>query len=596
MPAHCWQPGRLAVLILTAGLLAGCTAKYYRKSADKETYRIIQEVDRRVFGKTNAFTIDTPYSGRDLRTIPPAEIIQDRMSTNRRIINLDQALDLAVQNSREYQDEKETLYLKALSLTGARYEFTPQVIANSTAHAFGSGRFVDVPYRVGTNTFFRSEYQRSEQGSVNNRIEVSTLLRTGGRLTVALANDLIHYFIRSPDSRRNTAASVLSVELTQPLLRGFGINNPFVERLTQTERDVVYAVRRFNRFQQSFAVQTVVDYFNLLTQKDIVRNYYRDYTNRIETTRYLETRAVDRERRSDVDNARTEDLQAKRDYIDALAGYLNLLDGFKLRLGIPVSETLYLDDRDLRDLIEAGLTPVEIERQAAFRLSLEKQADVLNAIDQFEDSKRKVRLARDQLRPGASLFANASINSEDRYDYANWDPNKVRYDAGIQVDLPFDRLIERNEYRTALVSFESQLRALSRRLDEYRDRIDSGLRGLEQRRLNYLNGVESLKVAQRRVENNTMLLEAGRTTIINLRDAQDALIESENRLAQLYTAYLSARLNLLVDIGVIQIEPDRFWLLDPLKDMLLPAQRGEPPLRMPDDRVLPPENFLEPAT
>ena len=109
---------------LAACLLAGCSAQHYRRAADKEVYGIIQQVDKQVFGHTNAFTIDTPYSQRDPKTILPAEIIDSRSATNRRVINLDQALDLAVKHSREYQTQKEQLYLKALSLTGARYEFT----------------------------------------------------------------------------------------------------------------------------------------------------------------------------------------------------------------------------------------------------------------------------------------------------------------------------------------------------------------------------------------------------------------------------------------------------------------------------------------
>jgi hypothetical protein len=114
--------------------------------------------------------------------------------------------------------------------------------------------------------------------------------------------------------------------------------------------------------------------------------------------------------------------------------------------------------------------------------------------------------------------------------------------------------------------------------------------------LNYLNAREELSVAERRVENETMSLEAGRRTILNLREAQDSLIQAQNRLVVAFTAHLSARLGLLLDIGVIDTEPEKFWLQDPLKDRLTPEQLGPPPLRMPDDRVLPPETFIDPTT
>ena len=97
------------------------------------------------------------------------------------------------------------------------------------------------------------------------------------------------------------------------------------------------------------------------------------------------------------------------------------------------------------------------------------------------------------------------------------------------------------------------------------------------------------------VENNSMLLEAGRATVRDLRESQDELIRAENDLANLYAAYLSARLNLMLTVGIIDTRPAKFWLLDPLKD-LRPEQRSAPMLRMPDNQVLPPERFIEPTS
>lgn len=574
----CGPVARYAGVIVAAVLLAGCTASHYRRSADKETYKILQNYEQHIFGQTNEFTIETRYSKRDPKTILPAEIIEDRTATNRRIINLDQALDLAVTHSREYQTQKEQLYLTALTLTGERYEFGPQFFHESTAQVTGTP-------------------SGTQKGSVNSQIGVNQLLKTGGKLSVALGNDLVHYFTGKPDGvARNSLINTLSVDLSQPLLRGFGINSPLVEALTQAERNVAYAVRSFSLYQQQFAVDTVNSYFSLLTQKDIVRNNFSNYTNRVETTKYLEARAVDRERKSNADDARTSELSARRDYINSLASFMTSLDAFKIRLGLPVSETLYLDDRDLKELMAAGLAPVDVGSKAAFRISVEKQMDVLNAIDKFEDYKRKVRVAADQLRADLNVFANASLSSEGPDDYANFDLNKVRYTAGVRLNLPLDRLRERNTYRAALVSFEAQLRSLGLTLDTFKDRIDRGLRTVEQTKINHEIAVESLKVAERRLENNVMLLAAGRATIRDVREAQDGLISAQNNLAATYANYLSARLGLLVNIGVIDTRPDKFWLLDPLQGRLKPEQRGVTPLRMPEDRVLPPENYLDPAS
>lgn len=554
--------------------MAGCSAKHYRRSADKEVYRIVQRAEQRIFGRTNAFNIDTRTSGREPASISPREIIEDRMATNRRVINLQQALRLAVEHSREYQAQKEQLYLSALSLTGARYAFTPQFFAGSEAGFSGSAD------------------KGIEGDSLSSSAGVDQLFKTGGRLTVSLANDLLHYYTGTKPDEHST---LLSVVLSQPLLRGFGRNSAAVESLTQAERNVIYAVRSHHLYRHQFAVNIVNDYFALLGLKDTVRNNYTNYTRRVDTTKYLEARAADRVRKSEVDDARTSELGAKISYIDSVARYQSQLDAFKLRLGLPLTETVYLDDADLRALEQAGLIKVDVDRNAAMSLALARHMDALNAIDRFEDAQRKVRVAADQLRADIKLTGRANWQTDPPADYTKFDPSNLRYSAGLSLDLPIDRLSERNNYRATLVSFESQLRSLSLTLDNFRDKIDRGLRTLEQERLNYLNRRAALEVAQRRVEMNLMLLEAGRVQIRDLREAQDSLIQAQNNLTSSVVDYLQARLQLLLDVGMTDTSEEKFWLRDLLKDQLTDAQRGPPPLQMPRDEVAPPNQFLEPV-
>ena len=134
------------ILLAIAGvvLLAGCTSAHYRRSADKDTYQIVQQVEARLFGKTNAFTIETPYSHRKPTDILPPELIEDRLQTNRRLLTLEEALNLAFTRSRAYQMQKETLYLTALSLTGAKHAFSPQFFASSDAKINRVANDVDV--------------------------------------------------------------------------------------------------------------------------------------------------------------------------------------------------------------------------------------------------------------------------------------------------------------------------------------------------------------------------------------------------------------------------------------------------------------------
>ncbi|MFO1500931.1 MAG: TolC family protein [Verrucomicrobiota bacterium] len=563
---------------LVAVSLSACTASHYRRSADKEVYSIIQQAEKQVFGTTNTFGIETRFSDREPRTISPAELIQDRSQTNRRVVSLTQALDLAVEQSREYQAQKEQLYLSALALSGARYEFTPIFLASSTAEVDGTGSSAMV-------------------GSVRNRLSLRQFFRTGGNLSVSLANDLLRYFIgKPPGVARNSAIDTLTVDLVQPLLRGFGRNDPTVENLTQAERNVIYAVRSFSQYQKQFDVNIVNDYFGLLGDQATVRNNYTNYLRRVELTKYTEARAVDRVRAADVEDARSAELSARISYINSIAAYLNGLDAFKLRLGIPIPDGLYLQDSELADLEKVGLLPVDMSPDTAFRLAIENNLDILNAIDKFEDSKRKLRIAADQLKPGLQLFANATLESDPPDQYADFDITKVRYQAGLSLDHLFDKLPSRNTYRATLVSFESQIRSLIATLDNLRDRIERGFRTLEQQRQNTLNRRASLDVAARRVDMNLNLLEAGRVQVRDLREAQDALILAQNQLTDSVVNYLAARLQLLFEVGVLTTTAERFWLNDPVH----PAQtestlRAQTAPVAPQGDVVLPHQVLEPT-
>ena len=438
--------GACGICLLTL-LLAGCSTAHHRKSADREAYGLISGAERQVLGQTNAFTIDTRYSARDPNSILPAEIIDDRSATNNRTLTIEQALELAVQNSREYQTRKEQLYLTALALTTATHQFAP-IFTHSTDAGFEGT--VGGPHGMGANT----------------RLSVSKLLKTGGNLSLTLANDLFRWYAGpGAPAQRNTARNIISVNLVQPLLRGFGVNDPAVENLTQAERNLVYAIRDYSQFQDQFAVGIVDDYFQLLQIRSDLRNSYTNYLRRVETTRYTEARSVDRASPLDVEDVRFQELQARISYVNTVTLYLNRLDAFKLTLGLPIGETIYLDDTPLQVVDQAGPIPADISRDAAFRLATERHATLLNAVDEFEDAKRQIRLAADRFKPRLDLTGSASLASDAPTDLTEFDIDNLSYSGGFILQLPLETLPQRNAYRQTLIRFEQAIRSLALTLE-----------------------------------------------------------------------------------------------------------------------------------
>ena len=554
-------------------LLAGCSAGQYRRSADKETYGIVQQYESKIFGHTNAFTINTPYSARKPEEIPPAELIEDRLHAGQRKLTIDGALDLAVSSSRRYQTAKETLYLTALSLTGSRYAFSPQFFAQSDGTL---GR----------------ESGGDQFGAVNSTVGVGQFLKSGGQVSASLANDILRYYTGDP---RRSLVSTFTVNLMQPLWRGFGKNNPAVENLTQAQRNVVYAVRSYSFFQDQFAMEIVNDYFVLLAQKDTTRNRYTNFLGRVQSTQRLEARAADRERLADVDQARQAELTAKNNYVNAVAAYRTSLDLFKIKLGLPVGEKLALDDQSLDEVEQNGLVPAPLNPETAYRVAAAKQLQILNAIDKFEDTKRKVRVAANQLKAELSVVADAGLASDAPTDYAHFDPDKVRANVGLEFKLPIDRLPERNSYRASLVTFEAELRNFTLTLDTLKESIDQGLRTLEQRRQNYEIQKNALELANRRVDSTTLLLEAGRAEVRDLVDAQDSQISAQNAVTTALVDYQQNRLQLMLDVGALRTDVPKFWLKDNLAAFIpgsAPGPGTPPATPSKEQPILSPEEYF----
>jgi outer membrane protein TolC len=563
-----WPRARCLPAFLASLLLVGCGPAHYRRSADREVYGILSDGQMQSLGKTNAFTIDTPYSQRKPDDIKSLEIIQERLMGGKQKIGLEQALLMAVESNRGYQTRKEQLYLAGLSLTRERYEFGPKFFGEGTASGL-------------------RDSNRERSGRIQSQLGVSQLLRTGGSLGASLANDILRFYTGNP---RPSATTVMTVNLTQPLLRGAGARI-VAENLKQAERNVIYEIRSFSHFQKSFAVDNVTAYLRLLQQKDTVRNEYNNYRNLVLARERAEALSVDRLPAFQADQARQDELKAKSRYIVVVDGYRTSLDRFKITLGLPLGVDVTLDDGTLNDFSNFGLPAIELNELDGIRIAVENRLDLLNEIDRFEDSKRKIHVAANQFKPGLDIFADYSLASNGPTDYTRFNSVNSRGDVGLQLNLPFDRLRERNAFRSTLIAFERELRTLAQLLDDTRNEITQGLRLLEQARQNYQIQKLSVELAEKRVDSANDLLRAGRAQIRDLLEAQSALVTARNAVTQVVVDYHVARLGLLLDIGSLDIDGEKFWV----REQRIPGAgetTAKAPLPAVGAEVIPPDQLF----
>ena len=543
------QSPRFAAPLIFA--IASCAPTQWSDRADREVYGIIHEKQLTLFDEAIEFDIKTPHSDEDPNEIEAISIITDRQQDTSLEIDLDQALELALENRREYQTEKENLYLTGLALTRARHDFRPQPgLGTSAEHTTDT--------RSGSGSVPR---QTDQTARATTRAGFDQLFKTGGILAVDLAQEIFRF--HSGGTAGPT--TFLSAGLTQPLLRGRG--KVATENLTQSERDVTYAIRSFSRFQKRTALDVISDYMRILQEKDRVRNEYSNYRNLIAFTERATELARDRLPRFQVDQARQDELRARNRYIVAVNSYRSRIDSFKLSLGLAIGGEFMINDRVLRDIERAGLTPVALDPETAFAVAIDSRLDLLNEIDRFEDAKRRLEVAADAFKPGLDLFAGISARTDGtrrgRTHYSNFDVNAYRSTLGVELDLPIDNLDARNSFRRARINFERQLRELSLALDRIHSDVRDNLRGLELARQSFEIQRNALQLANQRVEAVNLLLEADRAETRDLLEARNDQLGARNSVTTSLINYHLTRLELLHSLGAFEPYVSNFWVENP---------------------------------
>jgi len=519
-------------IVLT--MVTGCSPDFHKADADKEVYKIIDAKWRDNFGQKANYVIS------DANTIStPNDVNVDKTPAQSEPMALAQAVAIATKYNRDYQFQKENLYLQALTLTGERYKYALKW--------FGT---VDAEYAKTNGSI--DEVTAKAEGGISNTF----LTPDGILLNSSLVIDWARFLTGDP---RTTLSGVLSGTLDIPLL-GKGGGKTAWENLTQTERNVLYQIRTFNRYRQTFVVDTINAYYGVLQNKDGVTNAKNNWNSSVEYRKQAEMEAkTGRTAPFEVDQARQRELGAYDSYVIALQIYEQSLDSFKIRLSLPVNTSLELDQNELRVLQNYGTTVPQYSIDNAIEIALSCRLDLANFADIVEDAQRKVKLASEGLGLQLDLTGSANVNSQNNEKINNLEFRKGTYNLGLSADLPFDRKNQRNAYRQALITLEQQQRAYSQSVDSVVQDVRQAYRQLMATAEQFITQKKSLAIAEERVKNMPLLLKSGRAKTRDLLDAQDSLLLAQNNLTSALVGHTIAKLSFYRDVGILQVKPDGMW-------------------------------------
>jgi hypothetical protein len=460
-----------------------------------------------------------------LRLGPPSTL--DLTTT----FDLFQAVEYAVQHSREYQARMEDLYLAALGVTLERHLFSPRPFANVGAEYTGGQ--LDVQYRSAL--------------AITSSAGVRQQLPYGGEI---VAEGLVTFVNALNDNVVDGESAQLVLSGSIPLLRGAGMVN--LEPLILSERQLIYEIRSFEDFRRNFVVSVAAQYFRLLAQQQAVANRRFNYIAAVQLTEqsyalYAAGRASTNF--LSVQRAQSQLFSQENNVINAEDQYQSNLDAFKILIGMPVDQPLNVI------AVELDINPPDIEGDVV-EWALKYRLDLQTASDQIDDARRGVAVAQNGLLPDLDLTARGTIGNRDETPARAIDSRTLEYFAGLNLDLPIDRLAERNAYRRALIGLERAQRNWQSTRDSIVAQVRNSVRSIRSAQASLEISRRRVELAQKRLDYANELLILGRANDSRESvDAQNELLSAQDSYESAKATYQIQVLNFLRDTGLLRVNP-----------------------------------------
>jgi outer membrane protein TolC len=512
-------------------LLAGCAEHDYKAEADRDAYQIIDEKWQADFGSKANFKIsDTEPSPDDIQPIQtPANLGK---------LTLPQAVALATAQNRQYQSQREALYLQALDLRLTRHQFENLF--------FGGGN-------LGYSGNSDHDVLGAEANAGFNRL-LANGTRISAKIGLAWADIL-------SGNLRGGLASILGATVVMPLLRG-SQREIVLEGLTQAERDTLYQIRSFNRFRKTFVVEVITEYYSILLWQDWAQNAQQNRSSLIAFYEHCQKLVqAGLLPKLELQRIHQEGIQAYNRHLQRQRIYEEALDRFKITLSLKPTHQCQVDFQVLQDLKAAGMGYPDFSEDDVIDAALSRRLDLANVSDQVIDAQRKVAVAEDQLRAELNIVANTGLTSAKDADWTRLQARDNEYGVGLDLDLPFDRMMEATEYRKAQIALNQRKREYEQHSSEITLAIREAYRKLVEAAERYRIQAEALELALKRQRDTMILLKHRRVSTRRVLQALADLLDAQDAGTKALVDFTVATLAFYRDTGVLNIQPDGMWKL-----------------------------------
>lgn len=471
----------------------------------------------------------------------------------RPIMTLADALRYAFQHSRRFQDAKEELYLAALDLTLERHLWTPRLFGELGADYINKGQYFE----------WDDALEAVAQAGIRQK------LLYGGEVTARIVGNIVRD-LTNHVSTGETGSMILEADI--PLLRGAG--RSAYESRYQAERNLIYAVRTFEEFRRRLSVTIAAEYFNLQGVRQQIINAHETVASLTSDQQRAEALwRTGRTDQLDVLRAEQDRIQAINGEVDAIADYETALDRFKILIGMPTGMEIDVEypaevtDESVQPngamepaSLEDALQMPDVSEEEAIRVALKYRLDLLNDTDRVDDARRGVAIAENNLLPDLRAFGTVQMDTQPEVDSVlGYNTERTSYRTGMRLELPLDRVAERNALRRSQINLQQAQRALDEAKDVIALEVRESIREVQQQ-------MDSLRI--QKLNRDTALLrrrsarlwfELGKKDNRDVVEAQKNLLDAQNRLAEAQSRLRRAILTFRLNTGTLRVDDSGQW-------------------------------------
>ncbi|QDV08346.1 Outer membrane efflux protein [Planctomycetes bacterium Poly30] len=519
-------------------LLTGCySPPELRDRADRDALALVDQRRAQLFGENSPFALPavTASFGREDRPQEEWTIREQILSgviDEVGPLNVVTSLEIAAENSQEVQEQREQLYLSALTLTQDRWNFGYRYNADGTGDVGGQ---LDGDGSSASTGFGAS---------------VTRVLGSGATILASVGSNLFR-FISTGDGW--DALSNVGVSVTQPLLRGSG-RLITLEPLRQSERNLIYGVRSYERFRRTYAVDVASRVYRVLQARNQLYNERLNFDNLLLLSRRNDALAeAGQLSEIQADQARQDQLRSKNRLVTLQGNVDRQLDAFKVFLGLPLSVELDFEDGILESLGADSSFIDGLDQDVAVEFAIDHRLDVMTSFDRVQDATRREAITRDALRVGLTVSGAVNSTSPDGRPLS-FQGGDANWSAAVDLDLPVDLLPARNAWRRAEINLVDTKRTYDRFLDNVSVTVRDALRRAKNSYQSFEIQRNAVYVANRRVEGTLLSQKAGLATTRDILESQEAQRQARDAETSARIDYTLALLDLWLELEILRVD------------------------------------------